>query len=56
MITFAALLGKFALYTDFEHKITPLSEKIKVFATIFPKDDLLMTFKKRDPITGKVFE
>ncbi|CAI4047948.1 hypothetical protein SKDZ_13G1470 [Saccharomyces kudriavzevii ZP591] len=56
MITFAALLGKFALYTDFHHKVTPLSEKIKVFATIFPKDDLLLTFKKRNPITGEVFE
>ncbi|CAI4035493.1 hypothetical protein SMKI_13G1430 [Saccharomyces mikatae IFO 1815] len=56
MITFAALLGKFALNTDFHHKVTPLSEKIKVFATIFPKDDLLLTFKKRDPITGEVFE
>lgn len=56
MITFAALLGKFALSTDFHHKVTPLSEKIKVFATIFPKDDLLLTFKKRDPITGEVFE
>ncbi|AHY76477.1 AQG_2a_G0041060.mRNA.1.CDS.1 [Saccharomyces cerevisiae] len=56
MITFAALLGKFALYTDFHHTVTPLSEKIKVFATIFPKDDLLLTFKKRDPITGEVFE
>lgn len=56
MITFAALLGKFALYTDFHHTVTPLSEKIKVFATIFPKYDLLLTFKKRDPITGEVFE
>ncbi|CAI4695355.1 CFF_collapsed_G0041650.mRNA.1.CDS.1 [Saccharomyces cerevisiae] len=56
MITFAALLGKFALYTDLHHTVTPLSEKIKVFATIFPKDDLLLTFKKRDPITGEVFE
>ena len=56
MITFAALLGKFAIYTDFHHTVTPLSEKIKVFATIFPKDDLLLTFKKRDPITGEVFE
>ncbi|CCF55649.1 hypothetical protein KAFR_0A02110 [Kazachstania africana CBS 2517] len=55
MIVFAALLGKFALFTDFEHKVTPLSEKIKVFATIFPKDDLLMTFKRRDPL-GKVIK
>ncbi|CCE64745.1 hypothetical protein TPHA_0I02420 [Tetrapisispora phaffii CBS 4417] len=56
LITFAALLGKFALHTEFEHKVTPLSEKIKVFATIFPKDDLFMSFKKRDPITGEVTE
>lgn len=56
MITFAALLGKFALYTDLKHKVTPLSEKIKVFATIFPKDDLLLSFKKRDPLTGQVFD
>lgn len=56
MITFAALLGKFALHTDFKHKVTPLSEKIKVFATIFPKDDLLLTFKKRDPLSGQIFE
>lgn len=56
MMTFCALLGKFALFTDFKHSVTPLSEKIKVFATIFPKDDLLLTFKKRDPLTGKVYE
>lgn len=56
MITFTAMLGKFALYTDFKHKVTPLSEKIKVFATIFPKDDLLLSFKRRDPLTGQIFE
>lgn len=56
LITFAALIGKFSLYTDFTHKVTPLSEKIKVFATIFPKDDLFMTFKRRDPLTGEVSE
>lgn len=56
MITFTALLGKFALYTDFKHKVTPLSEKIKVFATIFPKDDLLLAFKKRDPLSGQIYE
>lgn len=54
MMTFCTLLGKFALNTEFTHHVTPLSEKIKVFATIFPKDDLLMTFKKRDPMTGEV--
>lgn len=56
MITMTALIGKFALFTDFKHKVTPLSEKIKVFATIFPKDDLLLSFKKRDPVTGEIKE
>lgn len=56
MILFAALIGKFSLFTEWEHTVTPLSEKIKVFATIFPKDDLLLTFKKRDPLTGKLSE
>ena len=54
MMTFTALIGKFAMYTNWEHKVTPLSEKIKVFATIFPKDDLLLTFRKRNPLTGEI--
>ncbi|KAH3899905.1 probable Cytochrome P450 61 [Saccharomycodes ludwigii] len=56
MMTFAGLIGKFALESNWEHEITPLSETIKVFATIFPKDDLLLTFKKRDPLTGQISE
>lgn len=54
MMIFTALIGKFVLHTDFKHKITPLSEKIKVFATIFPMDDLLLTFKRRNPLTGEI--
>ncbi|KAL6943025.1 RNA polymerase C-22 sterol desaturase [Hanseniaspora osmophila] len=54
MMTFAGLIGKFALETNWEHKVTPLSETIKVFATIFPKDDLFLTFKRRDPLTGEI--
>ncbi len=50
-MTFTALLGKAILFNDLEHKVTPLSEVIKVFATIFPKDDLLLAFNKRDPFT-----
>ncbi|GMM40006.1 hypothetical protein FOG51_04031 [Hanseniaspora uvarum] len=53
MMTFAGLLGKFALNTNWTHEVTPLSETIKVFATIFPKDDLLLSFEKRDPLTGE---
>ena len=54
MQTFTGLIGKFAMYSEWEHKVTPLSEKIKVFATIFPQDDLLLSFKKRDPLTGEI--
>ncbi|KAK7611444.1 cytochrome P450 61 [Phyllosticta paracitricarpa] len=43
-----AMIGKFAMGVDWKHDITPLSEEIKVFATIFPKDDCLLAFKKRE--------
>ncbi|XBW36975.1 hypothetical protein QEN19_002555 [Hanseniaspora menglaensis] len=56
MMTFAGLIGKFAMNTNWEHDVTPLSETIKVFATIFPKDDLLLTFTKRDPLTGETIK
>ncbi|KAI7277919.1 sterol C-22 desaturase [Hortaea werneckii] len=32
---------------DWKHTITPESEIIRVFATIFPQDDLLLSFEKR---------
>lgn len=31
------MIGKASMELDWTHKITPLSEEIKVFATIFPK-------------------
>ncbi|ODV95315.1 hypothetical protein PACTADRAFT_50055 [Pachysolen tannophilus NRRL Y-2460] len=54
MMLFTALLGKAAMFADLHHTITPLSEKIKVFATIFPQDDLILQWKKRDPLTGEI--
>lgn len=36
--------------SDMIHHKTDLSEEIKVFATIFPKDDLILEWKKRDPL------
>jgi len=42
-----ALIGKASLMLDWKHDITPLSEQIKVFATIFPQDDCLLTFTRR---------
>ncbi|GKZ96400.1 RNA polymerase C-22 sterol desaturase [Aspergillus niger] len=41
------LIGKASLLLDWKHHATPLSEEIKVFATIFPKDDCPLTFNKR---------
>lgn len=35
---------------EWTHKITPKSEDIKVFATIFPMDDLLLSFKRRGDV------
>lgn len=32
-----AMIGKASILLDWKHEITPLSEEIKVFATIFPK-------------------
>jgi C-22 sterol desaturase len=52
--TFAGLLGKMVLHNDLHHQVTELSEEIKVFATIFPKDDLLLSVTKRDPFTPTV--
>lgn len=42
-----ALVGKASMLLDWHHQSTQKSEDIKVFATIFPKDDLLLAFSKR---------
>jgi C-22 sterol desaturase len=41
------LLHKLSSECDWKHTITPKSEEIRVFATIFPMDDLLLTFSRR---------
>jgi C-22 sterol desaturase len=42
-----AMIGKASLLLDWKHEVTPLSEEIKIFATIFPQDDCLLAFSKR---------
>lgn len=42
-----AMVGMASMHLDWKHKVTELSEEIKVFATIFPKDDCLLTFERR---------
>lgn len=49
MMLFTAMLGKFVLFSDMKHHVTDLSEEIKVFATIFPKDDLILEWEAREP-------
>ncbi|KAI4096280.1 MAG: hypothetical protein LQ348_006311 [Seirophora lacunosa] len=43
-----AMIGKASMHLDWKHHITPLSEDIKVFATIFPMDDCPLVFSQRD--------
>ncbi|PGH18311.1 hypothetical protein AJ80_04489 [Polytolypa hystricis UAMH7299] len=42
-----AMIGKASMQLDWEHHTTPISEDIKVFATIFPKDDCHLVFRPR---------
>ncbi|KAK9476143.1 cytochrome P450 [Lipomyces japonicus] len=51
VMNFIALIGKAALLLDWDHEVTPDSEEIKVFATIFPQDDCRLKFKLREGIT-----
>ncbi|KAA8897429.1 cytochrome P450 [Sphaerosporella brunnea] len=50
IMNFMSMIGKASLFLDWEHSPTELSEEIKVFATIFPKDDCYLTFKQRLPL------
>ncbi|GEQ70634.1 hypothetical protein JCM33374_g4312 [Metschnikowia sp. JCM 33374] len=54
MMLFTGMLGKFVMNSDMNHHVTPISEEIKVFATIFPKDDLILEFNRRDPLAVTV--
>ncbi|QUC16702.1 uncharacterized protein UV8b_00943 [Ustilaginoidea virens] len=47
-LNLALFVGKAACQLKWTHHATPLSEEIKVFATIFPKDDCPLTFEKRE--------
>ncbi|RFU35603.1 hypothetical protein B7463_g660, partial [Scytalidium lignicola] len=47
-LNLALMIGKASMYLDWVHHPTPLSEEIKVFATIFPMDDCPLTFTKRE--------
>ncbi|PKS08854.1 hypothetical protein jhhlp_003465 [Lomentospora prolificans] len=46
-LNLALFVGKASVLLDWKHYPTPLSEEIKVFATIFPQDDCPLTFHER---------
>lgn len=53
LLLFTGMLGKFLMNLELKHHVTELLEEIKVFATIFPKDDLILEWEKRDPLAGQ---
>ena len=55
MMHLTAVIGTAAVLLNWEHEITPLSDKVQVIATIFPKDGARMRFSPRPapPINAK---
>ncbi|KAE8213288.1 hypothetical protein CF327_g3192 [Tilletia walkeri] len=47
LIHLTAVLGTASVLMNWEHEVTPLSEKVEVIATIFPKDGARMKFTTR---------
>ncbi|KAF2229773.1 sterol C-22 desaturase [Viridothelium virens] len=47
ILNLVALVRKASMKLKWKHYITPESEDIKLFATIFPRDDCFLTFEKR---------
>ena len=48
ILNLMVLIAKASLKLTWTHDITPKSEQIKLFATIFPRDDCFLAFKRRD--------
>ncbi|KAF4447702.1 cytochrome P450 oxidoreductase [Fusarium austroafricanum] len=46
-LTLAHMIGKASVELDWVHHATPLSEEIRVFATLFPEDECQLVFTKR---------
>ncbi|KKY23614.1 putative cytochrome p450 61 [Phaeomoniella chlamydospora] len=46
-LNLALMIGKASVHLDWKHHPTPISETIKVFATIFPLDDCPLSFTRR---------
>ena len=48
ILNLMAMVGKASMELEWKHYPTKVSEVIKLFATIFPQDDCLLTFQKRN--------
>lgn len=47
MMHLTAVIGTAAVLLNWEHEVTPMSDKVQIIATIFPKDGALMRFSSR---------
>lgn len=48
MMNLTSMIGKACMLYDWKHTVTDLSEEIRVFATIFPQDECILKFSKRE--------
>ena len=46
------LLHKLSAQYDWKHSVTATSEEVKIFATIFPQDDLHLSFTRRQSVSA----
>ncbi|WFD33730.1 sterol 22-desaturase [Malassezia cuniculi] len=47
MMHLTAVIGTASVLLNWEHEVTPLSDKVQIIATIFPKDGTLLRFSPR---------
>lgn len=48
MMNLVSMIGKACMLYDWKHTVTAKSEEIRVFATIFPEDDCILKFTRRE--------
>ncbi|EMC96765.1 hypothetical protein BAUCODRAFT_489380 [Baudoinia panamericana UAMH 10762] len=53
-LNLTCLLHMISSELEWKHKITDCSEEMRVFATIFPMDDLLLSFERRKDVPASV--
>lgn len=51
-----AMISLASVKLDWKHQVTPTSEEIRFFATIFPQDDCLLSFTRRGDASKSIAE